>query len=212
MKDEIRDYRHLPVGKWAEIQAVCADESREELDRQVAVLAILGDMTEEEVLDLPLLEYKQRVVDASFLTSADGLGAYRSARRYICGDFKLVPCMDAKKITAAQYIDFQEYADKGDSAIVEALSCLLVPEGHKYMDGYDITQLQEAIRENMSTYDAMGLCAFFLSKSVKYLRRFLTYSDKAAKKAPKTVRESLKEKVSQIRRTLSQVAGGGSQT
>jgi hypothetical protein len=80
------------------------------------------------------------------------------------------------------------------------------------MDGYDITQLQEAIRENMSTYDAMGLCAFFLSKSVKYLRRFLTYSDKAAKKAPKTVRESLKEKVNQIRRTLSQVAGDGSQT
>lgn len=210
MKNDIRDYRHLPVGKWAEIQAVCNDDTLEELDKQVTVLAILGDMTNDEVLELPLVEYRQRVADASFLTSADDAVAPRAARKYICGGFVLVPCMDARKITTAQYIDFQDYADKGDSAIVEALSCLLVPEGHKYMQDYDITDVQNAIRENMSTYDAMGLCAFFLSKSARSLRRFLTYSEKATNRLKdKETKRTLKERIAAIRQTLSRTAGAG---
>ena len=131
MKDAIRDYRSLPVGKWAEIQAVSTDDSREEIDKQVAVLAILNDITVQEVLDLPLAEYRERVVDASFLTKAEGAVSPRAARQYVCEPFLLVPCLDARKITTAQYIDFQECADRGDTAIVEALSCLLVPKGCK---------------------------------------------------------------------------------
>lgn len=210
MKNEITSYRELPVGKWAEIQAVCRDESREELERQVSVLAILGDMTDDEVLSLPLAEYRERVVAASFLTKADDAVSPRAAKKYVCAPFTLVPVMDARKITTAQYIDFQEYANKGDDYIVEALSCLLVPEGRKYMQDYDITEVQTAIREHMSTYDAMGLLAFFLSKSVQSLRHFLSYSDKQIQKVKTpTVRESLKEKLAQIRQTLSKTAGGG---
>lgn len=209
MKDEIRDYRHLPVGKWAEIQAVCNDDSREELDKQVAVLAILNDLTDEEVLDLPLIEYKRLVVDASFLTRADDAVAPRAAHQYVCEPFLLVPCMDARKITTAQFIDFQEYADKGDTAIVEALSCLLVPKGCKYMDGYEIADVQKAIATRMSTYDAMGLLAFFLSKSVQSVRHFLTYSEKVTKKAPIPLKESLRKKLEAIRQTLSKTAGAG---
>ena len=211
MKNGIQDYRHLPVGKWAEIQAVCRDEGREELDRQVAVLSILNDLTENEVLDLPIMDYRRKVAEASFLTTADDAAAPRAAARYICGPFVLVPVKDARKITTAQYIDFQEYANTGDSAIVEALSCLLIPQGCKYLQGYDVTEVQKAIREEMSTYDAMGLLAFFLSKSAKWLQRSLTYSERAANKLKKPQRETLKAKLQKIRATLTQSAGDGSQ-
>ena len=81
------------------------------------------------------------------------------------------------------------------------------------MDGYEIDDVQKAISTRMSTYDAMGLLAFFLNKSAKYLRRFLTYSEKATKRVKnQTLRESLKAKIAQIRETLSRSAGAGSQT
>ena len=213
MKDSITNYRDLPVGKWAEIQALCQDGERDELERQAGVLAILADMTVDEVLDLPVVEYRRRVVDASFLTRADDAVAPRAARRYVCEPFVLVPVTDARKITTAQFIDFKEYADKGDAFIVEALSCLLVPEGCKYLHGYDIAQVQHAIGTRLSTYDAMGLAAFFLTRYAESLRHFLTYSERAAKRMKDaTAKAAILEKVQTIRQTLSSSGGAGSPT
>jgi hypothetical protein len=210
MKDVIDNYRDLPIGKWAEIQAICEQTDRDELDRQVAVIALLADMTDDEVLALPLPDYKAGVAEASFLTRPLDDMTPRAARQYVCEPFVLVPVTDIRKVTTAQYIDFLEYRKKGDSAVVELLSTLLVPKGCKYLDGYDIAQVQQAIASRMSTYDAMTLLAFFFSKSAELLQHFLTYSETEAAKMPEgPTKTEVTAKLAQIRASLSMTAGDG---
>ncbi|MGN0191073.1 MAG: hypothetical protein ACI39U_05400 [Candidatus Cryptobacteroides sp.] len=182
--DIIDDYRRLPIGKYEEICRLCKDEELDELDRQVKIISVLSDLSEDEILNLPIVEYKEMAERTKFLNEMTERDAARVASSYNVGGFNLVPVTDVRKITTAQYIDFQEYAKGGDENLVEVLSCMLVPKGMKYNNGYDVVDVQRAIRENMSVADVLALTAFFLASYRKLTRDFLNYSKAEAVKIP----------------------------
>ena len=159
----IDNYKSLPLGKYLDICRVCKDESLEEIERQVKILSILSDMTEEEILHLPIPKYKEMVVASRFLEDVDK-NRHKAARLYIVGDWKLLPTMDYRKMETAQYVDFQTFAPMVETHMAELLSCLLVPVGCRYNEGYDILEVQQALKDNLSVTDALSLSAFFLTR------------------------------------------------
>lgn len=208
----IDNYADLTVGKYSEILRANEGDA-DELDKQVATIAILADASEKEVLALPLGEYAELAARASFLQGEDK-GSHAVAKSYNLDGLELVPVADAAKITAGQFIDFQTLTrDAGwDKHLAEVLSCLLVPKGKTYGTGYDIADVQAAIRAYLSVTDALSLLAFFFASSEALLRRSLTFSEKAAAKLkdPK-VKEAMMEKIRAAREMLSPTAGAGSE-
>ena len=184
----IDNYKDLKIGKYLEILDTCK-AGGDELDTQVALVAALSGKTEEEILNMPISEYSALARSASFLSKAPELPD-KPAKVYEVGGFRLVPVMDAGKITTAQYIDFQTLAKHKEGKVVEILSCLLVPEGKWYNEGYDIADVHTAIQEDMSVADAMGAYAFFLDSCRKSTRDTLYFSavKLAAKKMPLRVK------------------------
>ena len=165
----IDNFAALPVGVWLDILAVNADTSRDDVDKQVGTLALLTGLTEREVLTLPIVEYRDLARKADFLGVAP-TRLLRAARSYKAGRFTLRPHVDLRKITAAQYIDFQTFAPEGDKRLVELLSVALIPDGCEYNDGYDIAEVQDAIRADISVEQALSLTAFFLSRFAALIR------------------------------------------
>lgn len=159
----ITNYKSLPLGKYLDICQVCKDESLEEIDRQVKILSILSDMPEEEILHLPIPKYKEMVVASRFLEDVDK-SRHKAARLYIVGDWQLVPTLDYRKMETAQYVDFQTFAPMVETHMAELLSCLLIPVGCRYNEGYDILEVQQALKDNLSVTDALSLSAFFLTR------------------------------------------------
>ena len=95
------------------------------------------------------------------------------------------PTLDYKKITASQYIDFQEIAKNekdGVPPLVEILSCLMVPVGKRYCEDYDPQEVREAMRMHLSTEDAITLYSFFIARLLISMRRLATSSEKALKR------------------------------
>ena len=184
----IDNYKDLKIGKYLEILDTCK-AGGDELDTQVALVAALSGKTEEEILNMPISEYSALARSASFLSKAPELPD-KPAKVYEVGGFRLVPVMDAGKITTAQYIDFQTLAKHKEGKVVEILSCRLVPEGKWYNEGYDIADVHKAIQEDMSVADAMGAYAFFLDSCRKSTRDTLYFSavKLAAKKMPLRVK------------------------
>ena len=158
----IDNYKDLSVGKYLKILDMCEDGAIDNVQRQVGILSILSDMPEDEIMNLPLPEYMEMSARLGFLKVSPELPE-KPAGKYKVGKWILVPVVDTRKMTAAQYIDFQAFAAKEGQYVVETLSCLAVPEGKKYNDGYDIVELQGDIRKEMPVADAMCLYAFFLS-------------------------------------------------
>ena len=208
--DIIDNFNRLTLGMYQEIQEISRNESLEDIDRQVQILSILTGVAEEEILHLPITEYKELVVKAGFLDPSN-INYHPIAKKYLVGKFELIPLRDFRKMETCQYIDFQTYAPDLDNHLVEFLSVILVPKGHRYNEGYDILEVQKAIRDGMSVSDGVSLAGFFLTWCRRSIQDSLNYSKREAMRIKdKTKREEILHRIEEQERLL-QTSGDGSQ-
>lgn len=153
----IDNYNKLTIGKYQEVLEAIRDYE-DEHERNTALIAVLCDEEPDEVLNLSLSEYKARVDGLRFLLEEPVQAPIKN--RYRIGNMELDLCADLSKLTAGQYIDYQTFIKDVENNMVELLSVFLIPKGKKYGD-YDMGEVHEAIRENLSICDALGLSAFF---------------------------------------------------
>ena len=106
-------------------------------------------------------------------------------RSYDLGGRKYITTFNMQNISTAQYIDFQQMADKSGEMPAEFLSIILVPEGHKYNEGYEMEEVVNDIKFHMNVEDALGLTAFFLRLLRASMRRSLRLLRTLRKKAAK---------------------------
>ena len=207
-KDFIDNYRDLPVGKYEEIVKLCETEMSE-YDRRVAIVAILSGLTEDEVLHLPLDVFTDYSVRSRFIERECPENMIPGvSKNYPIGGFVLLPVTDIRKITAAQYIDFQTFAQDRENKTVELLSCFLVPRGKEYNDGYDVLEVHKAIREEMSVAEALSLLAFFFKGWLLSIRNTLSYSARIVKRIKnRETKAALMMKIQDLLDSLTDGAG-----
>lgn len=206
-KDFIDSYRELPIGKYLDICKIDTDEGRSDLDKQVGIIAVLAGMTEGEVLKMPIAKYKECVVRSRFLEVPSKEDHSHIAKSYTIGEWTLVPTKDYRKITTDQYIDFQTYAVEWEKNLVQILSVFLVPKGREYNEGYDVIEVQKAIRDSLSVSDVLSLSAFFFRSSSRLILDSLSYSREVARKLKD--KEKRKEMVERIDRLEALLRSGG---
>lgn len=175
--DIIDNFDKLTLGLYQEIQDIHKDDTLEDIDKQVKTLSVLTGVAEDEILHLPIAEYKTLVVKAQFLNieNVSRLNLHPVAKNYIVGGFNLVPLRDFRKLETCQYIDFQTFIQDLDNHLVELLSVILVPKGHRYNEGYDIADVQKAVREEMSVSDGLSIMGFFMTWCKKSIQDSLNY-------------------------------------
>ena len=208
--DIIDNFDKLPLGLYQGIQEITKNESLEEIDKQVQILSLLTGESEEEILHLPIVEYKELVVKSQFL-DPDNITYHPVAKKYLVGGYELIPTSDFRKLETCQYIDFQTYAPDLDNHLVEFLSVILVPKGHRYNEGYDILDVQRAIREEMSVADGVSIAGFFFVWCRRSIQDSLNYSKQEAMRIKnKTKREEILHRIEEQQKLLNQ-SGDGSQ-
>ena len=190
----IDNYRDLPIGFYLEICDIDRREDLEDINKQVSIISVLTGMAEEDIYNLPLADYRELAAKTHYL-SHPYEGEILTAKNYIVGEFTLVPVEDYRKITTAQYIDFQTFAKDAERNIVEILSCMLIPKGKKYNQDYDVLEVQKALREHLCVADALSLLAFFFVQYRQSIKDSLTYSREMAMRLrdPEKKRRMLRE-------------------
>ena len=193
--DIIDSFNKLTLGKYDEIKTISQDETLEEVDRVVGIISVLTDVSEEEILHLPIQEFTELSSKIGFLSS-EGFQGQRMAKQYKVGEWELIPVTDYRKLETCQYIDFKTYAGDLDNHMVELISVLLVPKGHRYNEGYDILEVQQAIRDGMTVTEGVSVVTFFLTLFKGLIKDSLDYSKEMAKGIKdKTKREEILEKI-----------------
>lgn len=202
----IDTYDKLTLDKWAQIAALHGRTFDDDLDVQVAVLAVLADKSEREILNLPVTEYAALTARAAFLLEEPKPSniTHRFKALKLEG-WTLIPTTDLRKLTTAQYIDFQTLL-QADATIEVLLSCFLVPEGKTYCDGYDVAELQRALASTLTVPDALALKAFFLRKFRRSMAAILTSCKWALIMAPRKVKREMRKALA----TTSPASGDGS--
>ena len=206
--DIIDSFDKLKLGTFREIQEVQQQEGVEEIDKHISILSLLTGASEEDILHLSLPEFTELSAKARFL-SAEGFRQRQVAKKYIVGDWELIPVTDYRKLETAQYIDFQSLGGDMDAHMVELLSVILVPKGCRYNEGYDLLELQKAIRADMSVTDGVTICAFFLISLEQSIKDMLHYSREEAEKMPEgTEKEKILERIREQEEALERNGDG----
>lgn len=169
----IDSYNKLSIGKFIEIQELDFS-GMEEIDIQVSLIAILNDMTEDEVLELPLNEYKDCARKLKFLaTKPESKTKVPKAIKLNGKEYTVIK--DIKEMTAGQYIDYQNYlTHKDNKYLPHILSCFIIPKGEKYGES-DLSTIIETIKSELPIGIALNMSAFFLKKWESLTKGTLTF-------------------------------------
>lgn len=174
----INSWKELPLGKYRQISGLKEDE-----DWQWNVLAILNDTTYEDIVSRPL-EETMRLSRELHRWIDDKVIIHPVRKQYVINgkkyDFRGYP----NDITTSMYIDFHNTGRKVPEDMPDMLSIFMVPEGHKYNDGYDMDEVKKDMSE-LNVEDAMSVCDFFSSLFQVLFCRALKQARKALKKARK---------------------------
>lgn len=202
----IDNYNNLPIGMYLKIRKAVEGDG-EDIDKQVKVVAFLSGKTEDEVLHLPISEYSALARKADFLAGEEIDTPVR--KEYNVAGWTLIPTTDYRKMETGQYIDFQAFLPDLDTYLVEFLSTMLVPKGKRYCEGYDVADVQKAIRDHMTMGDAIPLTAFFFKSLETSIADMLNYSESMAKGIKdKEKRQEMLTKISKVKEALRKNGDG----
>lgn len=166
MTTTIDTYDRLPIGIYEQICAVVdSDPDGDDARKDLEIIALLSGCTADELLDIPIDEFRARRDAAAFLTVQPPKAKVK--KLYAIGGRSCVPCSDVRRMTAGQFLDFQDIAARKGTHDVELISCLLVPEGTTYGKDYDVWEFQEQLRRDLSVTDAVALVDFFAAGSMR---------------------------------------------
>lgn len=188
------NWYNIDLKTFKELQTVL--EIEDETERIVAIAElILGD----DVTNLPLVEFNEQLKKLEFLTT-EVPESIPPKRVEIRGKKYDVTSL-LGDITTAQYLDFMNHSKSND--IARMLSAFVVPEGHKYNDGYDMQEVIKDI-EFMPIPVANSLAYFFKAQFAKFIEIFQSSSIKKVKK-DKTLSEEEKERIIKLIKSSSEL-------
>ena len=204
----ITSYEQMPVGVYCKMREAMREDAEDA--RLVGLVAALAGMPRDAVLDEPLADFTEQVSRASFVLEYPRAAAVR--KEYELRGRKYKATLRREDITAGQFIDWQELAKRegAEDSWAEFLSVILVPVGHRYGEGYDIGEVQEAIRAELCILDAVALRAFFLVASGPSLTSSLRCLAAMMRKmgSRKAARREYKRVIREARKDLAASGGG----
>lgn len=168
-------WKDITIEKYERIAGLQA-KNLGEIDLIASTIAVLDGVTVKEVEELPYTVLLLKARGLRFLQHNPIASIVK--RKYEIGGKTYIPTLNPAELTTAQYIDFQVRAMGAPDDLAGLLSVILIPEGHKYNEGYSSDEVREEIYKNFPIEDAMGLSAFFFALWKKSMRRLLRETKK----------------------------------
>lgn len=140
----------------------------DEIERLTGVISVLSGVDEDEIADMPIAEIAKIGQKLDFLNSFD-FNKNATYKTLVIDGETLV--LAVKDMSVAQYVDFQATWSAESKDLARIISICYVPKGKIYNKDYDIEELIDKIRNNVSI-DKANSIAFFLLKRFAKLTNF----------------------------------------
>lgn len=161
----INNYSQLPICKYDAISKVLSSDVSDS-EKDVKILSILSDIPEKDILSLSVDKVISLQSQASFLSEKPNCILPKNIE-YDGFSFST----NFSEMCWGAYIDFQN----GFNSYTELLSIILVPEGHKYNDGYSVDF------SNLPSDISITVIRSFLNSLTTRVSRSLRYSEVIAR-------------------------------
>lgn len=161
-------WQDITIKQFAEIVA-CTNAELNDLDRSLELIRIVNNQS--VVGEVALKDFAFELEKLAFMN--EKMPTHKVRKEYHFGKTDYILTDKVENITVAQYIDYQNYIkldQPNEQKMALFLSVFLIPKGHKYNDGYDISGVQLELDNYCPAYIAQSLAFFLQNKFARYTK------------------------------------------
>lgn len=197
---EINKYswNHITGEQYWEIFDILHSEASD-LQKQAELIALIEGKPVDEILSLDMSSAAELINKLEFLNKFELSKRYHPSSIVIDNKkYNVYP--NLANLNVAQFIDYQSFISQPfRESYDKILSIFIIPDGHEYNSGYDILEVQEAIRTKLSWLEIQNLLNFILVKYADSYIHSLTSLTKMVRK------EKNPKKKMEMERNLNQL-------
>jgi hypothetical protein len=192
----IKSFDELSIKKYRELIEL---EKIDDTEYGLQILSILSDIEIDELLDMPLDDFTKLMGQTKFIYGNVERMDYKKLGKKITingKEYRLVK--NARDLSAGQYIDYKAYIQRENfwKMLPYILTIFLIPEGHKYNNGYDVVELANEFDEHLNLPTALTISDFFLHQSTLSIKSSVTSLKWMMKRMMKKEKnQEMKEKI-----------------
>ena len=180
-----KSFKDINLKDYKKIVEINTRELDSDLEKDIAVLAVLCDCSEQDIYNMPLMELKSLLQQMEWVKQYEFTPANKLPNKLKIDGIEYIINPDLNKFTVAQYMDFQNFWDKRNERMGNLLAVFIVPKGKQYNEGYDVIELADRLEEIFSLDDWNNVCFFFLKNWLISTKASLLYSDWELRKMEK---------------------------
>ena len=201
---EINKYswNHITGEQYWEIFDILNSEASD-LQKQAELIALIEGKSVDEILSLDMSSAAELINKLEFLNKFELSKRYHPSS-IIIDNKKYNVYPNLANLNVAQFIDYQSFiAQPFRESYDKILSIFLIPDGHEYNSGYDILEVQEAIRTKLSWLEIQNLLNFILVKYAdSYVHSLTSLTKKVRKEKDPTKKMEMERNLNQLMKSL----------
>jgi len=188
-------WNDITLRKWTEIESVYKKKYEDEILQTADIISVVFEI--ENPMELSPAEFSKYVEQLSFLTKP-------IPEKKLCNSYTINGTLynfkgNIMEVSMGQLMDWRQFSTKEPIDYAECLSVFIIPDGHKYNDGYDMDKTLNDIK-SLPIGDVLKLWNFFLAAQVLFTETLIDYFKRLLKKTnlPKEKIQEIKQKLYQL--------------
>ena len=180
-------WNDITLRKWTEIESIYKKKYEDEILQTADIISVVFEI--ENPLDLSPANFSKYVEQLSFLTKP-------IPEKKLCNSYTINGTLynfkgNIYEISMGALMDWRRYSTEENLDYAQCLTVFMIPDGHKYDDGYDMDKTLNDIN-SLPIGDVLKLFTFFQAALQLSMDILLNYFNKLLKKTKLTKEEKVK--------------------
>ena len=188
----IKNWNEMDLSHYKRLFEIIRKDWENELDMNLAMVSVLSDIPMEDITNMEVNKLQEFINNLKFIETP--YKPKTPETTYNIGNKEYKVFFNVNKMTASQYIDFQNFYKKYDDYMPNLAACFLLPEGKKYGEDYDPIDEAEFLNTHLTIDIFSDIMFFFVNLLQVSTLSTLHSSEREMKKRLRKTKDKLERR------------------
>ena len=188
----IKNWNEMDLSHYKRLFEIIRKDWENELDMNLAMVSVLSDIPIEDITNMELNKLQEFINNLKFIETP--YKPKTPETTYNIGNKEYKVFFNVNKMTASQYIDFQNFYKQYDDFMPNLAACFLLPNGKKYGEDYDPIDEAEFLNTHLTIDIFSDIMFFFVNLLQVSTLSTLHSSEREMKKRLRKTKDKLERR------------------
>lgn len=188
----IKNWNEMNLSHYKRLFEIIRKDWENELDMNLAMVSVLSDIPIEDITNMEVNKLQEFINNLKFIETP--YKPKTPETTYNIGNKEYKVFFNVNKMTASQYIDFQNFYKQYDDFMPNLAACFLLPNGKKYGEDYDPIDEAEFLNTHLTIDIFSDIMFFFVNLLQVSTLSTLHSSEREMKKRLRKTRDKLERR------------------